>query len=550
MKRALILALAVLALALYAVLRPGATDPDRLALPAATESAAETSRTAELEAAAANGEPSRASLVPGALQSEATPLSETHSGLVRIRVRDSDSNAPVRGAAVELEPAPEGSRTDERGEVELRLPIGAQLKVLHVRPAGGSESFVPYEHNIDEPLSAAGTVLDVRVDRGRALRGLVLEDATGRPIEGAHVTYLGLGGRPEAKTREDGSFELAGIHAGRWTAPGRVSVEHPLYIRTEVRPASSDLAPDATPLRILLRSGLCISGRIVDSERAPVAGALVLFTASGQGQVSSDELGRFEIGGLDRADEATLIVPTQALAQRAILGTSKDLGALEASRLDLELEVRSALTLQVYAELADGTRLGRQQFELDCPGGAFEERSAWSGAHFNYDPLFEERILPFGPAIELEVFASAYDPDDPSLMLRGRASVHPEPGLASPHAVHVVLSERHRLEIPPAPPNAQEHVLDHRGVPRGAFDAQLIDDSSGNPIEGGRFVTLRFGGETVPLLVQDRAWLRLRAAPGTQSVELRYGAGPFERFTFTIPWSGHAQAVWRLRSKP
>jgi hypothetical protein len=87
-------------------------------------------------------------------------------------------------------------------------------------------------------------------------------------------------------------------------------------------------------------------------------------------------------------------------------------------------------------------------------------------------------------------------------------------------------------------------------VPRGAFDAQLIDDSSGKPIEGGRFVTLRFGGETVQLLLQGSGWLRLRAAPGTQSVELRYGAGPFERFTFTIPWSGHAQAVWRLRTKP
>jgi hypothetical protein len=543
-KRALLLALAVLALALFAVLRPTAPDVERLAPPEGSKPAVRAGRAVELDAPTAVSESSRASLAaPAGETSEA--VAPAPAPLVRVRVRVRGPGTPVPGATVLLGGAQGTTGVD--GVSALSLPQETHLALLKVVPGEDGPPFVPYERNLDQLLPQWGCEFEVLVDRGVDLRGVVVDAATGRTVERANLRYNGFGYRTVATSREDGSFQFQALLAGAWNVPGRVHVEHPAYLPTQIRPTVPDLEPGAEPLRIALTSGLRVAGRIVDRERAPIAGAELTLSANGARSVRSDELGRFEFGGLEPAENATLFVATQSIVDEAILGTDKELGALEASRLDVEIEVRAALRLQIQAELADGTQLRRSLFEVSCPNSVAEGLPGLAMVSFGNDPLFHERILPRDLPFEVEAFASAQDASDPQRYLRGRLRVRPERGAVSPLQVRVVLTEPYRVEIPPAPPNAPEVDLGGGTLLHGAFDAQLLHSADGKPIAGGRYVTLHFG-ESMPLLMQESGWLRLRGGPGQHSIELQYGTGPRERFTFVIPWTGYAQGEWRLKA--
>ncbi|HBL27445.1 MAG TPA: hypothetical protein DD490_11475 [Acidobacteria bacterium] len=243
---------------------------------------------------------------------------------------------PVAGAEVTLrattgEMAPEGGDAAERrrpgaegidfwkassdaaGHFTLAgLPAG-RVDLLVARPG-----FVPVTVRAlaipggSGPLDLGTVILEPGVE----IQGLVL-GGEGRPIEKASVfagkDLQGLrfqaeagrapGRRPDATTGPEGRFVLSNLRRGErvelWvSAPGFL-------------PAAVDgiTAPNAKPLRVVLERGARVTGRVVDAEGVPVAGAelsltmerhgeergLIRFAGGARSSARSAADGRFEV---------------------------------------------------------------------------------------------------------------------------------------------------------------------------------------------------------------------------------------------------------------
>jgi hypothetical protein len=130
-----------------------------------------------------------------------------------------------------------------------------------------------------EPSSPAGEPIElvIALERGRGLQGMVIDADTLEPIAGAEVMVRVLEGVhafgfPEvwrrATTGADGRFELAGLCA-------RTYLPH-VRARGYLSPVVEvDVGGVSDPLSIPLEPAAGVSGRILDAERRPVAGASV-----------------------------------------------------------------------------------------------------------------------------------------------------------------------------------------------------------------------------------------------------------------------------------
>jgi hypothetical protein len=258
------------------------------------------------------------------------------------------------------------------------------------------------------------------------------------------------------------------------------------------------------------------------------------------------------------SEKASLYAQTQSWSRPPILERSLDLGALSASRFDLEFEVQRAVEVRVFAELPDGSSLASSNFEVDWGDGKLpidyqlEKLSPFENAQI--------RVLPPGRDIEVRGCARAPGTLDRTAILLGSTLIHT--GAQSPLEVHIRLSEPGRLEIPPLPAGAGETELDDIFQPLlgkstevlGAFDVQVFDAESGQPIEepNGLVMARKFGdGRGVTWLSPGPGgWLRIWHNIGESSFSVRHNDGRSERVTISIPRSGYAKAEWRLSAKP
>ena len=119
--------------------------------------------------------------------------------------------------------------------------------------------------------------LDIEVpDVGRTLRGVVL-DAAGEPVAGANVTY----GRPElgqwgqAKTMEDGSFELRGFLPDRGALQVQQRAFAPLLLPNFALPAGDERIP------LQLSGGRRVRVHVVDDEGTGVEDAEIAVRVEG-----------------------------------------------------------------------------------------------------------------------------------------------------------------------------------------------------------------------------------------------------------------------------
>lgn len=564
MKRALILAPLLLALALFAYLRPSAGHGMTPAPVADAGPARESASAAALELASNAETDHRTNLAPVSGTEDApttpsdAPPAQPVSVLVRVQVLYTPSNQPVHGATVKLGRTTVEARTGARGLAELRVRIGSRLELLRVDPGDDGDLFVPYERNLDQVLESGPCALEVRVERGVDLHGIVRDAATGRVVPHARVHCRGLGAGTDVATNEEGTFTLAALLSGAWNQPAALSVVHPDYLPAEAQPSAADLAPDARPLIIALDPGLRLAGRLLDSEHVPIAHAMLILVAPKGQQTNTDEDGRFAFVSLPPSDAATISVPSQALDQTILMRTDITLGPLRASRSDLELQASPGLVLHVFAELPGGRRLAPEKFELAGPGDRSLDMIGRSSTEHHIEISFAsergvgylERMVPRGADVVIEAFASAPDSAGPGAQLHGKTQVATDREIASPHEVHIALSEQSRLEVPPAPTGAEEMEVGPIYVRNGAFDVQLFDATSGRVIGAGRKLRVDGArGSMFPKIGAD-GWLRLRASPGEYGVQVVLDDGPREMFTLTIPDSGYARGEWRLRSKP
>ncbi len=157
--------------------------------------------------------------------------------------------------------------------------------------------------SVDEGASTDG--VEVRLTRGAAILGRVLEARSGRPVLDASVRAdaansprfprMGLEpGDNEASSDADGRFEITGLSPG----PYRVTASHPSWTETTT---SVELKDAPASVEIRLGQGGTLTGTVVSATR-PVVGASVVLSPAGEGfrapfggdqEAISDDLGRF-----------------------------------------------------------------------------------------------------------------------------------------------------------------------------------------------------------------------------------------------------------------
>jgi peroxiredoxin/uncharacterized GH25 family protein len=130
--------------------------------------------------------------------------------------------------------------------------------------------------------------------KGLTVRGRVVDDASGEPIEGASVAQ----GRdrfgshyPEAKADADGRFEFRNVKPGELVLTVRAKGHAPDLKVVKV-------TSEAAPVEFRLGPGRTIRGRLVDPQGKPVAGAFVAADTwrgyrSLEWRVDTDAEGRF-----------------------------------------------------------------------------------------------------------------------------------------------------------------------------------------------------------------------------------------------------------------
>jgi hypothetical protein len=129
-----------------------------------------------------------------------------------------------------------------------------------------------------EAMLAPGgqTSLPVGLEKGWTLRGAVVDYDAGTPIPGVTISWAS---RPEEKlapglmerTRDDGTFEVTGLVAGRYS----VTVRHPEYVPEVGRIGIEVLDRDPDFLKVKMRRGGTLRGKLSIS-RSSIPAATVL----------------------------------------------------------------------------------------------------------------------------------------------------------------------------------------------------------------------------------------------------------------------------------
>lgn len=203
-------------------------------------------------------------------------------------VRDREDR-PVPGAAVELQPTipsdavariralrnpdPALSRkavADGKGRFDL-LNVGSGRFDLLVLAPGFAEARIP---GIEIPEGPGPVDLGTVVLEGEAVVAGAVRTPDGKPLEGTEIRIArseALPGvprsAPDAVSDTAGGFEIRGQRPG---ARLKLSAERPGYAPAQV---SGVAAPTEEPVVITLSPRARISGRVVDSDSRPVAGA-------------------------------------------------------------------------------------------------------------------------------------------------------------------------------------------------------------------------------------------------------------------------------------
>lgn len=250
------------------------------------------------------------------------------------RVVDRDGN-PVAGARVRGWNLP-AFRVDDRfpllaPDQQVRADAAGEFRIGGLGPsftlAADAPGLTGLEQLTGEIASGAAVEgLTLTVGPARDLHGVVLAgaepvaecrldlepeaggDDDGNPLEPAGAPGVFRAPPPDARAVSDasGTFVLTGLAS----LPYRVRAWHNRYVPWEGRHAPGD--PD---LVVQLSAGTLLTGELVSSRGGPVADAEVTICTLGDGpwpralhQVRSDDVGRFEAGGLDPDDRGLLLV--------------------------------------------------------------------------------------------------------------------------------------------------------------------------------------------------------------------------------------------------
>lgn len=300
--------------------------------------------------------------------------------------------------------------------------------------------------------ASLGTVV---LHPGVALEGRVV-DAKDQPIAGAQVRILEMDPFMTLGGMEDGRNEVTGAD-GRFTARDlasgdkvwlSVSAEGYVSRRLDGIEVSS-----SEPLRIALAPAARVSGRVLDEDRKPVAGASVILTSRGTAAVfggetvmgrpldsaMTDEKGKFTMDGAEPGPATLQITARELLPYKSDLELAAGKGAEN-------LEVILSLGLTVA-----GRVLG--------PDG---------------EPLSDAYVRLLGEQDPFAPFISAHSDEEGRYRLQGVA-----PGLHSFEANHGEYQRAVRdLEVQPG-----DNRLDFRLTQGLSVEGRVLDPE-GKPVDG------------------------------------------------------------------
>jgi hypothetical protein len=265
-------------------------------------------------------------------------------------------------------------KTDDQGRYRIQVPLNGEtsLTVEVTKPGFRSAIESSSQGNgffSGSPIKVGQTFnASFIMHPSLYVAGAVVDEA-GRPVPGTEV----FGANSHVKTDEHGHFEVFTFPLQR--EPGRngeLYFQHAQFLSAELADVYAINATDCASLRIVLKAGRKISGRIIDAMGNPAVGAVIEARFDSDWSARRATLtgrdGRFVQSGL-LSEEVTLLVQALPIKQhlKKRLSLDHDLAEQELRLEPIALE-EPADTRQLFGmKLATITPAVREAYFLD-PG--------------------------------------------------------------------------------------------------------------------------------------------------------------------------------------
>jgi len=236
-------------------------------------------------------------------------------------VLDAENNTPVDKAIVVVTQVhgrvKKSVKTNEMGEYAINgLPAGT-YKAAAVKKGYYREWYLEKEIKSEAtPLELTGSGFQTGIDfilspvepGGGGLSGVVLDDSTGLPIEGAVVSIMPLTfAKPKrVVTGQDGTYEMTGLKPGVYIAVCRANgyigefyQDTHFWLKAEHIKVEADKVTESINFGLVPQEegAYAIMGIVMDQTGAPVEGALVQAQDAGQliAAAITDETGSYDL---------------------------------------------------------------------------------------------------------------------------------------------------------------------------------------------------------------------------------------------------------------
>ncbi len=245
-----------------------------------------------IQAEAAGFAPERASVDETNAVSGQGPLLTLHAGVVLSGQVIDTKGAPV--SAVRIEANPRGSSLQAGSESRALTDANGAFQIAQLRAdtvyhlTAAKSAFFTTTMNIERPETAATLVKQrIVLHRSRPIYGRVV-DVQERPIAGVQV------GLQDPKTTEGGPLgatpslkQAAALRSAETDEAGYFRLAEPTAIKVHVIAKKKDFAPTAKVYSIpggdgpfdlgvlVLKPGVTLSGRVINTSGAPIAGVAV-----------------------------------------------------------------------------------------------------------------------------------------------------------------------------------------------------------------------------------------------------------------------------------